>query len=362
MSFRSLGDAMNRILVTGGFGFLGSHLVEALVADDRNQVHVVDRLSSNPVPLDELLDELGRPPNLSFTIEDVRNFAVETSMVFDEIYHLASVVGPAGVIPHASMIVRSVVDSTYAVMDLARRCAARLLDVSTSEVYGGGQGGYCKETFDKIIPARTSARLEYAVAKLAAETALLNACTVSELDAVIIRPFNISGPRQSGVGGFVLPRFVSLALRDQPLTVFGDGRQLRAFTHVTDTVAGLILGMRYGRRGQAYNIGNPENKCSILDLALEVLEVAGSRSEVAFIDPKTVYGPLYEEANEKFPDAAKARIELGWIPKMNRRRTIESTVDYFRAIPPSLFERLAGDPVRPAAHSATSSRGHGSHV
>ena len=197
------------ILVTGGFGFLGGHLLELLLADSANSVVVVDNLSTSPLPLDRLLEELGHPPRLTYQLGDVDEFCARWSGErFDEIYHLASVVGPAGVLPHAGRIAASILQDTLAVADIAMRCRARLVDVSTSEVYGGGQEGYCSETMAKIVPAATSARLEYAVGKLAAETAVLNLCRTKGLRARIVRPFNVSGPRQSGQGGFVLPRFL----------------------------------------------------------------------------------------------------------------------------------------------------------
>lgn len=341
---------MKRVLITGGFGFVGSHLVEALHAQSDAAIHVVDNLSTSPLPLPFLLDSLGAMPRLSFDIRHLQEFcAGERHAHFDQIYHLASVVGPAGVIPHMGSIVKSIVDDTYAVMELASRTGAKLVDVSTSEVYGGGQEGYCSETLAKIIPPKTSARLEYAIGKLAGETALINRTRVSPLNACIVRPFNISGPRQSGKGGFVLPRFVSAALKDEDISIFGDGRQVRAFTHVKDVVSGIILTMENGRTGEAYNVGNPANKCTIEELADETIRAAGSRSRKLFVDPKRLYGSLYEEANDKYPDADKAMTELGWRPFYDRASVIKDTVSYFRSLPDDVFALLSGSTSVPAA-------------
>jgi UDP-glucose 4-epimerase len=193
------------ILVTGGFGFIGSYLVEVLLRDRDTTVHVVDNLLSSPLPLDRLLEEIGDQPRLSYSICFVAEFcnSPHAGVQFDEIYHLASVVGPAGILPHTGKMIKEIVDDTYDLINLALKCGARLLDVSTSEVYGGGQEGLCSETIPKIIPPNYSARLEYAVGKLATEIALINTAKVSPLQVVIVRPFNVSGPRQSGVGGFV---------------------------------------------------------------------------------------------------------------------------------------------------------------
>lgn len=348
-----------KILVTGGFGFLGSHLLELLLADPTTTVFVVDNLSTSPLPLERLLDELGHPPRLQYCVGDVEDFCQRWSgPAFDEIYHLASVVGPAGVLPHAGRIAASILRDTLAITDVALRWDARLVDVSTSEVYGGGQEGYCSETMAKIVPAAASARVEYAVGKLAAETAVLNLYRTRGLRVRIVRPFNVSGPRQSGRGGFVLPRFIAQAMAGADVTVFGDGAQIRAFTHVRDLVAGIVCGMRAGRDGELYNLGNPANRCAIGELAREVIAVVGSPSRIVHVDPKTVYGPLYEEANNKFPDAAKAMTELGWSPQYGRRETIAETYEYMRGLPPELLEHVSGVPscVRCYAASADTAR------
>jgi UDP-glucose 4-epimerase len=335
---------MKNILVTGGFGFIGSHLLELLIEDRDNQVHVVDNLSSSPLPLDFLLDELGHPENLTYDIQSLEEYCNNDGRhaSFDEIYHLASVVGPAGVLSHAGRIVQSTVIDSYLLIDMALRNDAKLVDVSTSEVYGGGREGLCKEDFSKIVPAETTVRLEYAVGKLAAEIALINTTKISSLKCSIVRPFNIAGPRQSGQGGFVLPRFIAQAILKKPLTVFGQGKQLRAFTHVKDIAQGLILAMAGGENGEVYNLGNPQNKISIRELAEQVITISGSSSQIQFVDPKTIYGNLYAEANDKFPDAEKSIRELGWQPSYSVVRTIQDTIDYMHNLPPVLFSTLGG--------------------
>ncbi len=333
---------MKNILVTGGFGFLGSHLVQTLLKYPDTQVHVVDNLSTSPLPLEFLLQELDHPLRLTYSVSSVAEYCSVQVPRYDAIFHLASIVGPAGVIPHMGRIVKSIVDDTYDLIRIALDMGARLVDVSTSEIYGGGQEGFCSESLPRIVPAKTSARLEYAIGKLAAETALANTCQVTELNASIVRPFNISGPRQSGRGGFVLPRFIGAALRNQPITVFGDGQQVRAFTHVQDIVDGILLVAEKGRRGEAYNLGNPDNRCTINELADAVIRITESQSRKEYVDPKTIYGPLYEEANDKFPDARKIMTELGWKPNFSRDETIRQTADYMRKLPDNLFGVLSG--------------------
>jgi len=319
-----------KILVTGGFGFLGTTLVEELLREEGDSaIHIVDNLSTSPIQPDGFLEEIGNPSNLTYSVTTVQEFLRDTSMErFDEIYHLASVVGPAGVLPFAGKMVRSIVDDTYALMDAASRWKARLLDVSTSEIYGGGRSGFCSEEYEKIVPAATTIRLEYAVGKLAAETAIINTCAVSDLDAVIVRPFNIAGPRQSGKGGFVLPRFLVQALADEPITVFGDGKQVRAFTHVRDMCRGILLAMAKGRKGEAYNVGNPANRMTILELAQRVVQLTGTKSPIVFVDPKTIHGPHFAEANDKYPDARKAERELGWRAERGADAVIADALEY----------------------------------
>lgn len=312
------------ILVTGGFGFIGSHLVQQLLAQGE-RVHVVDNMSTSPLPIHQILDIIGRPNNLSFDICDIGRW--NRRMHIDQIYHLASPVGPAGVLRHSGRIVQQIVNDTYHVIELALKHDAKLLDVSTSEVYGGGQNGLCGENMDRIIQSKTTARLEYAVGKLAAETAILNMVDTTKLKAVIIRPFNVAGPRQSDEGGFVLPRFVKQVLAGEPLTVFGTGQQVRAFTHVSDIVDGLILAMEKGNG--VYNLGNPANKITILELAQRVIDAAGG-GEMTFTSGQAVYGERYAEAHDKYPDATKAMQELGWSPQVGIDGTIRDVLHYYQ--------------------------------
>ena len=326
---------MKKILVTGGFGFIGTTLVDLLTRNPEDHVHVIDDMSTSPIVIEDYLSQIGNRSNLSYEIMTIESFFTRSSGPgeWSEIYHLAAPVGPAGVLKHAGNMVQDVVRDAYLIINYCLKNNIKFLDVSTSEVYGGGQSGYCPESTPKIVPAKTTVRLEYAIAKLAAETAIINSCMARSLNCTIIRPFNVAGPRQSPKGGFVLPRFMQQAHNNQPITVFDDGSAIRAFTHVQDMARGIILGMERGGNGEAYNIGNPANKTNILDLAHRVKRVLGSDSEIVFIDPKTIYGSYYEEANDKYPDATKARTELGWIPEFDIDTTIlHAKEEYLRQI------------------------------
>lgn len=320
-----------RILVTGGFGFIGSHLVELLLKEPDVSVHVVDNLVTSPIDTNIFLEQLRNADRLTYDICTVKEyFSREDLEPFDDVYHLASVVGPVGVLKHAGRILQAIVDDMYAVLGYAIKVGAKLCDVSTSEVYGGGRDGYCSERDSMIIPPKISVRLEYAVAKLATEVALMNMTKVSEFHATIVRPFNVAGPRQATEGGFVLPRFIKQALAGESITVYGDGHMIRAFTHVQDIADGIIRTMRYGQRGEAYNIGNPANKISILELAERVVKAVGGKSRITFVDPKALWGPLFEEANDKYPDADRAMTELKWHPRYDLDDIVQQSIAYIQ--------------------------------
>jgi nucleoside-diphosphate-sugar epimerase len=326
---------MTRYLVTGGAGFIGGWLVQELLKQDGALVTVVDNLSSNPIPLTQWQAELeaasdtwGENAEMSFFKGNVKRILRFAFDPFDVIYHLASPVGPAGILKHRGAMVQSIVDDTYTVLNLAQEHEAKLVFVSTSEIYGGGVDGACTEDTDRIIQAQVTTRLEYAVAKLAAETAVYN---TNGVHASIVRPFNVAGPRQSSKGGFVLARFVEQGLAGGPLTVFGDGYQLRAFSHVKDVARGLIAAERNGKDKAAYNLGFRENRTTINALAEEVctqLEMLDKpRPAIIHTDGKTVYGPDYAEAKDKWPEHVKHE-ELSWWPQHSLSEIVRDALAY----------------------------------
>lgn len=326
---------MKTALITGGLGFVGSHLADTLLSQGY-RVTIVDSLLSNVMAPDDYKD---RCEVFTAPIEDVfQSLMPGAGRHFDEIYHLACVVGPAAVLDHAGDMTRSVVYSGEAVIDLAMAHRSSLLVTSTSEVYG--RSGRLSEADDCIVPSTYTARLEYAVAKLATEVAAINRARVTDLQVNVVRPFNIAGPRQLPDGGFVLPRFVISALTGRPLTVFGDGTQIRAFTDVRDIVSGLIAVVRSGRTKEIFNIGNPANEISMLDLANRVNQIAGSNAEVSLVDPKTIFGPLYAEGFERVPIVNHALETLDWNPAFSMDLTIAETLEWYRKRP-ELLDRCS---------------------
>ena len=308
-------------VVTGGAGFIGSHLVDVLAATGQ-KVHVIDDLRGFPVPF------VGHIAPPAYTFDWPRRVTLEQRSVADAdrplidadaIYHLAGPVGPVGVLEYAGRIAFDIINDAAKVARWAKYLRCPLVYVSTSEVYGLQQQPMTEQA-PRIIAAGHSARMEYAVAKMAAETMLLN---TPDLDVRIIRPFNVAGPRQREEGGFVLPRFIRQAKNGEPLTVYRPGTQRRAFTHVLDIVDGIVRAGRVGRPGDVYNLGNPDNECSIEWLAEEVRGLLASRSSIEFVDPVDLWGPAFHEAPDKVPDITFARQMLGWNPTRTRRQVIE---------------------------------------
>jgi UDP-glucose 4-epimerase len=296
-------------IVTGGAGFIGSHVVDLLAERGERVVVIDDQRSGNHVNVRDNVNYYCR------SIDDLGAWDFPDASV---IYHLAGPVGPVGVITQAGRIASDILRDAR-IVRMACGLDATLVYVSTSEIYGPQPPGPIREDAPRVIVAGHSARMEYAAAKLAAETMLLN---TPGLDVRIIRPFNVAGPRQRPDGGFVLPRFIRQAKAGEPLTVYAPGTQRRAFTHVLDIAEGIILAAERGYPGAIYNIGNPANECDILQLAEEVLEVTGSESAISIVDPVDLWGPAFREAPDKVPDAGRAVLELGWAPTRDRRQTI----------------------------------------
>lgn len=294
-------------VVTGGAGFIGSHLVERLLGDGQ----VV-------VSIDDMSSGVTRVPGATHITAAIHE-TTRPLVAPDAVYHLAGPVGPVGVLGRAGGIARDIIRDADILRSWARYWSCPLVYVSTSEVYGLQQQPMTEQA-PRIIAAGHSARMEYAVAKLAAETMLLN---TTGLDVRIIRPFNVAGPRQREEGGFVLPRFIRQARAGESLTVYQPGTQRRAFTHVLDIVDGIVRAATLGSPGEVYNLGNPANECSINDLAVAVLqELDIHDGTVTIVDPRDLWGPAFHEAPDKVPDITFARQMLGWEPTRDRATVI----------------------------------------
>lgn len=318
---------MKKILITGGLGFLGSFSIEKFKQEGYN-ITVIDNLSSNVISPDHDICK-----GIKVIIQDILDYKWSESDKFDMILHLASPVGPVGVLKHSGKIASYIIDDIYWAIDGALKHDCPLIFISTSEIYGyRDKAIFLKEEDDKLLVGKYSVRNEYSMAKLLAEIVLANVSKVTKLKYQILRPFNISGARQLKTGGFVLPTFVNQALMGDEITVFGDGQQIRAFTHVKDIVDGIYLVATANEENynEIWNVGNPENVSSILDLANIVKENIQSQSEIIFVDPKTIHGELYEEAWDKIPDSSKIKNRLNWNPKYSKETIVMDVINFYK--------------------------------
>ena len=321
---------MRNILVTGGLGFIGSNCVEQLLS---NNIYVLDNCSSSCVDksyfgkkvkyLNRRLEEYIYHPHGAL-------LQVRLDGVLDTIYHYASPVGPAGILKHSGNIGNIIISDLMNVIKLCQIHKATLVFISTSEVYGHRSSPVeLKEDDDKILRGSYTVRNEYSQAKLLSEVILFNTLkTNPNFKFHIFRPFNVCGPRQKPDGGFVIPRFVQAALSGQPLTVFGDGGQVRSFVHVDDLNKGIESVVASNYLNEVWNLGNPENTISILDLANMIIDISGSKSKIEFVDPKSLYGPTYEEAWDKIADISKITSKTNWRPTKNLEDIINDCISF----------------------------------
>lgn len=309
---------MKSALVTGGMGFIGSHLVDLLLSKGI-EVTIIDNFVNNCV------DNYPECRILADNIPDAIEFDYDVDDA-DVVFHLASTVGPVGVLKRSGEMGNNIVNDTVVLRDLCIEEKIKYIYVSTSEIYGDVKDWH--EDGIKVFPAHYTVRSEYAAGKMTSEIAIVNKAKVVDLEYAIIRPFNVAGPRQKPDFGFVLPRFVIAALTGQYITVYGDGSQRRAFTDVRDICDAIYL-LAANHEG-IYNIGNPANEMSIKELAELVVKYVGSpKSEIVYVDPKLLHGDLFEEVPDKIPCIDKLK-EIGWSPKYSIEQTINDTIEYYR--------------------------------
>lgn len=318
---------MKSILITGGLGFIGAHSI--LKWKELGwKIKVIDNLSTNTINLDDPILE-----NVEVINSDILDVDYTTLDKIDMILHLASPVGPVGVLKHSGKMARIILDDIYWVINCAAHHKSSLVFVSTSEIYGyREQKSYLKEDGDKVLRGEFTVRNEYAIAKLLSEIVLDNYGKMCpDLKYQIVRPFNVTGEYQLPDGGFVLPRFVKQALDGDDITVYYDGSQIRAFTWVKDIVDGIHLVSQAPENlwNQEWNIGNEKNENTILYLAEKVKHMTNSKSNISFVDPTILHGKYFSEAPEKIPNSEKIKKLLGWNPTKNIDEIIKEVVDYY---------------------------------
>lgn len=317
-----------KYLVTGGSGFVGSHLCERLLAEG-NEVLVLDNLST------------GRYGNIAH-LEGEKGFELRVGSVNDyhfveeavrecqAVYHLASAVGVRLIVDQPVLTIESIVNGTDNVLRASSRYRRKVLITSTSEVYGKSDKLPFREDGDSVIGATTTRRWAYACAKALDEFLGLAHWHETRLPVVIVRLFNTVGPRQTGQYGMVIPRFVSQALKAEPITVYGDGTQSRCFGHVQDIIGGIVGLMKHpDSAGQVFNIGN-DQETSILELAQRVLDLTGSKSGIKIIPFSEAYPAGFEDMQRRIPDLSKIRRTIGYEPTRNLDQILKDVIVQFQ--------------------------------
>ena len=318
-----------RYLITGGAGFIGSHLADALVARG-DRVVLLDNLSTGRLEnIEHLLSGEHRD-----TVDFVEGSVLDGSLVSrlvreaDAVVHLAAAVG-------VELVVRRPLDSlltnirgTETVLDAASGPRTKVLFTSTSEIYGKNASGPLHEDSDRILGSPRKARWAYSTSKAVDEILAYEYWREAGLPTVVARLFNCAGPRQSGAYGMVIPRFVEQSIRGDDLTVYGDGSQSRSFCHVSDTVDALLALLDEGTAvGDVFNVG-AQNETTILDLARLVIEMTGSGSQIRFIPYSSAYEPGFEDMERRLPDTGKIRRLTAWQPTRSLREIVAAVVEY----------------------------------
>ena len=321
-----------KALITGGAGFIGSHLAELLLADGQ-EVFVLDDLSTGSR---RNVEHLMENRDFHFTVDSVLSRAVVNELVHkcDVVYHLAAAVGVRLIVEEPVRTLVTNVQGTENVLDECNRFGKRVLIASTSEVYGDHQDeAPLDEGARRIYGPTTQRRWAYADSKAMDEFLALAYHQERGLDCVIVRLFNTVGPRQSGRYGMVIPRFVGAALGGRRLEIFGDGNQTRCFCHVQDTIRALSgLMAATGLSGEIYNVGSQES-ISILALAERVLAATGSRSELVNVPFEEAYGQGIEDMLHRKPALEKINGAIGWGPTLDLDGILADVIAYERSKP-----------------------------
>lgn len=304
-----------RALITGGCGFIGSHLAEALLGRG-DDVTVVDDLSTGQ--FDNIVHLAGRP-GFHFAIETITNETVMDRLVSecDIIYHLAAAVGVELIVSDPVRVIETNIQGAEVILRIGARYRKQVMIASSSEVYGKSEEVPFREDADRLLGPTTRSRWSYACSKAMDEFLALAYAKRYALPVVIMRFFNTVGPRQTGRYGMVVPRFVRQALLNQPLTVYGDGMQSRCFTYVGDVVRAVVgLASTPAALGQVYNIGSQE-EVTIAALARRTIDLAGSQSTITFIPYDQAYEEGFEDMRRRVPDISRIRHTIGWEPAID---------------------------------------------
>ena len=318
-----------RALITGGAGFIGSHLAEALLGAGHD-VDVIDNLSTGSI---RNIGHLKVNPRFKYMIDTLTNEPLLAELVDrnDVVFHFAAAVGVKLIVEEPVHTIETNVHGTEVVLKHANKKKKTVVIASTSEVYGKSTDVPFREDADLVMGATVKHRWAYACSKAIDEFLALAYYKERDLPIIIVRFFNTVGPRQTGQYGMVLPSFVRQALAGEPITVFGDGTQSRSFTYVGDVVDCLLKLVQEPRAvGQVFNIGNKE-EVSILQLAHIVKSLTGSASAIEFVPYDKAYEAGFEDMPRRVPDLTKVSNLVGYEPKVQLNEIIVKVIEYFRA-------------------------------
>lgn len=319
-----------RVLITGGAGFVGSHLSEAFL-ERGDEVYVLDDLSTGSI---DNISHLKDRPGFHYTIDTVTNEPLLAELIdrCDVVVHLAAAVGVKLIVEQPVHTIETNVHGTEVVLRHANKKKKLVLIASTSEVYGKSTEVPFSEGQDLVLGPTVKHRWAYACSKLIDEFLALAYWKERKLPVIIVRLFNTVGPRQTGQYGMVIPTFVQQALAGQPITVFGDGRQSRSFTYVGDVVRALLALINEPRAvGQVFNIGNGE-EITINDLAAKVKTMTGSSSKIMHIPYDQAYEAGFEDMPRRVPDISKIKALVGYEPTVELDEILTRVIEYFRQL------------------------------
>jgi len=317
-----------RAFITGGAGFIGSHLSEALL-DAGHEVLVLDNLSTGSM---ENIARLKGRPGFEYHIDSVDNESLLAELIdrSDVVFHLAAAVGVKLIVEQPVYTIENNVHGTEVVLKHANKKKKLVVIASTSEVYGKSGDVPFREDSDLVMGPTTKHRWAYACSKAIDEFLALAYWKERKLPVIIVRFFNTVGPRQTGQYGMVIPNFVRQALAGEPITVFGDGTQTRSFTHVADVVQALLkLVVEPKAIGQVINIGNTQ-EVTILHLAERVRELSGSKSTITFTPYDQAYESGFEDMPRRVPALAKVKALISYEPKYQLDAILTQVIEYFR--------------------------------
>jgi UDP-glucose 4-epimerase len=317
-----------RVLITGGAGFIGSHLAEELLKRG-DEVAIIDDLSTGSI---ENIEHLKNRPGFSYVLDTIHHRHMMTELVdgADVVYHLAAAVGVRLIIEKPVQTIETNIKGTELVLELAAKKRKRVLIASTSEVYGKTNALPFAEDTDTVLGATTKSRWSYACSKAIDEFLALAYWREHKVPVVIVRLFNTVGPRQTGRYGMVIPNFVKQALEGKPITVYGDGEQSRCFTWVGDAVNALIdLMHQPDAVGHVFNVGS-DHEVSITELAHTIKRMTGSASPVVLVPYEEAYEQGFEDMRRRVPDLTKIRRLIGYEPSVTLPKILSEIIEYHR--------------------------------